>query len=312
MSLPHPGPDSPDARKQPGEALPTATVRKRRWAFSVVWVVPLVASLVAAYLVLGRFQEYGPMITIRFKDAGGVTVEQTNLEYRGVRIGQVKGIQLSADHQYVLAKVRLRRSAATIARDGSEFWIVRLRSGIESIADVGAAVGTVFSGPYIEILPGTGPPRTEFVGLDKPPAVQERGALHIVLHAGQVGSLRPGTPVLYRGVEVGAVQESQLNHAASAVDIRVTISPQYARLVRSNSRFSDVSGAKVHFGLLKGLQLDVQSLRSLIVGGIAFTTPENPQARPAKDGAEFQLNNGAAKDSSNDHRTHLLRRTSRS
>jgi paraquat-inducible protein B len=295
MSATPPSPkETPDQADESRKGLPTARVRKRRWAFPVIWVIPFVAALVAAYLLYGRFQERGPLITIWFRDASGVSVQQTNIEYRGVPVGQVKGLTLSADRQHALVKVRLRRSAATMARAGSQFWIVRLQGGIENLANFGAAVGTVFSGPYIAIRPGTGPPRTEFLGLEQAPPVQERGALHVVLRTARVGSLRPGTPVLYRGVEVGDVLDFRLNPGASAVDIDVTIRPQYARLVRSNSRFWNVSGANAHFGLFKGLQINVQSLRSLISGGIAFSTPANLKASPARDGMVFHLNGGAA------------------
>ncbi|HYP68354.1 MAG TPA: MlaD family protein [Thiobacillaceae bacterium] len=278
----------------------------------MIWVIPFVAALVAGYLLFGRFEEHGPLISISFKDASGVSVQQTNIEYRGVPIGQVKGLTLSEDRQHALVKVRLRRSAATMARAGSEFWIVRLQGGIENLANFGAAVGTVFSGPYIAILPGTGPPSTEFIGLDSPPTVQERGALHVVLRAAHVGSLRSGTPVLYRGVEVGDVQGFRLSPGTSAVDIDVTIRPQYARLVRSNSRFWNVSGANAHFGLFKGLQIDIQSLRSLLTGGIAFSTPKDEKASPARDGMVFPLNGVAVKGTSHDHRIHLFPRSNRS
>ena len=64
-----------------------------------------------------------------------------------------------------MVQARLRRSAASIARDGSVFWIVRPEVGPASIS----GLRTVFAGPYIQALPGTGPPKTEFVGLDRPP-----------------------------------------------------------------------------------------------------------------------------------------------
>lgn len=296
------GKESPDQVDELREGLPTARVRTRRKVFRVIWIIPFVAALLAAYLMYGRFQERGPLITIWFKDASGVSVQQTNIEYRGVPVGQVKGLTLSEDRQHALVKVRLRRSAATMARAGSQFWIVRLQGGIENLANFGAAVGTVFSGPYIAIRPGTGPPRTEFLGLDQPPPVQERGALRLVLRAARIGSLRPGTPVLYRGVEVGGVQDFRLK--PGAVDIDVTVKPQYAKLVRTNSRFWNVSGANAHFGLFKGLQINIQSLRSLISGGIAFSTPANPKASLARDGMVFQLNDGSAKGTPDDHRIH--------
>ena len=180
----------------------------------------------------------------------------------------------------------MSRAAADLAREGSEFWIVRIQNG--GLANFGAAVGTVFSGPYIQILPGRGAPKREFVGLDEPPVVPERGALHIVLRAGNIDSIGPGTPVVYRGVQVGAVQDIRVDSAA--VEIHVLIRPQFARLVRSNSRFWNVGGISARFGLFKGLQIDVPELKTLVVGGIAFSTPEGLQAKPARDGMKFELN----------------------
>ena len=296
----------PEACVSPVEsapALPEASVAMRKWHDVAIWSVPALAALVAAYLALGSFREYGPLITLRFRDGTGIRIEQTEIEYRGVPVGTVKDMELSADHQFVLVKVRLRRSAAAIARQGSEFWIVRLQTGLANTASVGAAVGTVFSGPYIDVLPGTGPPATEFVGLDKPPAVKEKGALRIVLRADRVHSVRPGMPLLYRGVQVGAVQDFQLDPAATGVTIQAEIEPEYARLVRSNSLFRNVSGASVRFGLLRGLDIEVQSLGSLIAGAIAFSTPNDPRAKPASDGMEFRLLPAGRAQGYDEHRT---------
>jgi paraquat-inducible protein B len=304
--------NAPDKLRQTSPAqhgktggLPVATTRKRKWTLSAIWVVPIVAALVAGYLVLGHLQDYGPMITIRFKDASGVRTEQTDIQYRGMSIGQVNDIQLSTDRQYVLVRARLQRTAAGIARQGSEFWIVRLQNG--SLANLGAAVGTVFSGPYIKVLPGSGPPVKEFVGLEQPPVVQERGALHIVLHASNVGSIRPGTPVMYRGVEVGAVQDFQFNSAATAVDIHATVRPQYAHLVHTNSHFRNVSGIRAHLGLFKGLRISVESLRTLVSGGIEFSSPKGPHVKPARNGMGFSLNAGLAGHNSDVHHIHPFR-----
>lgn len=277
------------AQPETAEPLPKAVIRKRQWSISAIWVVPLIAVIVAGYLVAKQFEDYGPLITIQFEDGSGIRAEQTDVEYRGVSIGQVKGVELTSDHRHVLVKVRLQRSAETFARQGTQFWVVRLRSGIESLAHVGEAVGTVFSGPYIDLLPGSGPPRTHFIGLDTPPAVEQQGALHIVLHTRNVGSLRPGVPLLFRGVEVGAVQGFKLAPEANGVDIQVVVRPQYARLIRSDSRFWNVTGGHVRFDLIKGLQVDVQSLRSLLSGGIEFSSPSGPRSKPAVEGMKFQL-----------------------
>jgi paraquat-inducible protein B len=117
--------DPPEA----AEAVPDAHIRRRRWGFSVAWLVPLVAAIVADYLVYDRVRQAGPTITIAFADGDGVKVGQTEIRYRGVPIGEVREIDLSPDHSRVVVSARLRRSAAVIARDGSVFWIVRPQVG---------------------------------------------------------------------------------------------------------------------------------------------------------------------------------------
>lgn len=274
-----------DTRENPdtGEELPKAKIRRTRWNFSVVWVVPVVAAIVAAYLIYGRVQEFGPKITIKFKNGGGLKIGQTPINYRGVQIGEVTAIDLSDDQQDVLVKARLRRSAAPIAREGAVFWIVRPEAGLYNIA----ALGTVFTGPEIEVLPGTGKAQSGFVGLESSPVPLEGKGLKVVLVTGHVGSLRPGSPVYYRGVEVGTIQGVRLSTNAAAAEIHVFIKQRYAKLVRRGSKFWNVSGVDVNVGLFRGVDFNMESLRSLVLGGVSFATPNDLKDPPAKNETVF-------------------------
>ena len=274
------------------EELPKAKVKNRKWNLPVVWVVPVIAAVVAGYLVYDRVREYGPKITINFTDAGGLIPGQTQITYRGVAVGEVKELELSEDRQHARVKARLRRSAESIAREGTVFWIVRPEVGIGNIT----GLGTVITGPQIEVLPGAGKPKSEFTGLDRPPVAQERKGLKIVLLSGHLGSLKTGTPVFYRGIEVGAVQDSHLGADATTVNIRVFIRQRYANLVRKGTKFWDVSGIDMKIGLFRGLELNVESLRTMMAGGIAFATPDDPKDGPAKDGTTYTLHDKPRKD----------------
>lgn len=267
------------------DKFPQAKVRRSRWKLPIVWVVPIVAALIAGYLVYDHFRTMGPEITITFKDGSGLRVGRTVVRYRGVQIGEVTAIELSKDMQQVLVKVRLRESAASIAKTGSVFWIVRLGTEIDSISNI----GTVITGAYIEALPGNGDPESKFAGLENVYAAPRHEGLNIVLIANRPGFLRPNSPIYYRGVEVGTVQTTKLNANATAAEIHVVIKPRYAPLVRMGSKFWDTSGADVKFGLFKGFEINIESLRSLVSGGIAFSTP-SANAKPAKDGTTFRLN----------------------
>jgi paraquat-inducible protein B len=285
--------DNADAseKNDPFGALPNAVLRRRRWNFSFVWIVPVVAAMVAGYLVYDRFQEFGPTISIKFREGSGVKAGQTEIRYRGVTIGEVTSIELSEDQQYVIVRARLLQSAASIATEGSRFWIVRPELGIGSIS----SLSTVISGSFIQVAPGTGAAKSEFVGLDRPPRVLER-ALRIIVSAVNLGSVRPGSPVYYRGIEVGSVIDTVLSSDATAAHIHVFVNQRYARLVRVGSRFWAVGGVDLDFSLFRGVEINIQSLRSLITGGIAFATPEDSKSPPAKDGTIFLLHDKPQKE----------------
>jgi paraquat-inducible protein B len=275
---------APSRRGDPPQDLPSARVTRNRWSTALIWVIPLIAAIVAGYLIYGRFKEHGPEITIRFRDGSGIRVGQTPILYRGVQVGEVTGVGLSNDQRRVEIRARLLRSAGGIAREGSVFWIVRPEVGFGSIS----GLGTVITGPEIQALPGTGEERTEFNGLDTAPAALELRGLRVVLRTDRLGSLQRNSPVYYRGVEVGVVQEATLSPDATGVHVHVLIRQRYARLVRANSVFWNVSGVSFKGGIFKGVEFKLESLRSLAAGGINFATP-NDSARPVENGQLFPL-----------------------
>jgi paraquat-inducible protein B len=273
---------------------PTTTERSRvvpmqlkhRRYFSIVWLVPLVAAAVAGYLIYQRTAAAGPLITIHFQNGDGLKAGQSPVKFRGVTVGEVQGMTLSPDLQHVVVKARLAKSAAHLARQGAVFWIVRPEVGMRSIT----GLGTIISGPYIEVLPGAGAAAKVFEGAVVAPMKQEDGALRIVLLSSSTRSVRPGSPVYYRGIEVGVVQEQRLSNDGRDVESEVSFPKRYARLVRAGSRFWNASGVDVDFSLFKGAKVNVESMKSLVSGGVAFATPENTgELGPVQPGTTFRL-----------------------
>ena len=274
-------PDDPPIEEAP----PVARIRRRRrWTTYLVWLVPLAAAAVAGSLVWSHIHEWGPTITIMFRDATGLKIGQTEIRYRGVPVGEVTGLELSADRAYVVVTARLRHGDADIGRTGSVFWIVRPEVGIETVR----GLNTVITGPYIEVYPGSGAPKTDFIGLDEPSAALGLRGLHLILASAQLGSIRPRTVVTYRGTQVGSVIQTTLSRDATAVHVHVMIEQRYARLVRIGSRFWSAGGIDINLSLFKGVEINVDSLRSLIAGSIAFGTPTADSPIP-KEGTIFVL-----------------------
>ena len=266
------------------EALPRARVRRRR-LFRLVWVVPAIALAVAAYLIYERMRSLGPEIAIRFNDAAGLRVGQTPLIYRGVQIGEVTRVELSDDHKQALVRARLQRAARSIATEGATFWIVRPQIGLNQIT----GLSTVLSGPEIQVLPGKGETaQAEFRGMDNPPVGIDVAGPRFVLRAERPKGVRVNTPVNYRGVEVGTVQKIELAPNASSADIHIVVRSRYASLVREGSAFWNTSGVHASGGIFKGIELELESLRTLYTGAIEFATPSEKAPR-VKPGTVFFL-----------------------
>jgi paraquat-inducible protein B len=197
----------------------------------------------------------------------------------------VTELNLSRDQQYAVVKVKLRRRAEGIAREGSTFWVVRPRLDAGSIT----GLGTIISGPHITVSPGNGKPANKFTGAENSPTTVDPRGLKVVLLSPEGGSLRAGVPIYYRGVEVGAVQQTLLSTNARMVEIHAIVKERYAPLVRIESKFWNVTGLDVRFGLFRGAEINVESLKSLVIGGIAFATPDDFSNRPVANGAIFRL-----------------------
>ena len=131
----------------------------------------------------------------------------------------------------------------------------------------------------------------EFIGLAQPPFEKPGSTgLAIEIVADQLGSVKAGDKVYYREVAVGRVTGYELTGAADKVIIHVDIEQHYAHLVRKDSVFWNASGIDIHAGLFSGAQINIESLQSLLAGGIAFYTPEHESSgQPAGQGETFKL-----------------------
>jgi paraquat-inducible protein B len=282
--------DAPDHRPEPAP-LPEAHVQTRR-SFHVIWLIPIVAAVIAAYLGYRAISERGPTIEISFATADGLTEGQTKIRHKAVDLGTVTRIRLAKDMSHVIVTADMHAEAERILTDNTQFWVVRPRFEPGNIT----GLETLVSGAYLEMDPGQpgGRPRTKFDGLAQPPAVRsDEPGRNFVLQTGQLGSLGSGAPVFYRDIVVGEVlgyrlpPVDQLPTAGVRVDIFVR--KPFDELIHTNTRFWNASGVSVKLGA-DGVRLELQSLRALFSGGVAFETPLAPRGGPVSEaGAVFPL-----------------------
>jgi len=269
--------------------LPKAVARKKR-GISIVWFTPIIALILAGTLFYRSEKAKGPEVAVTFQDARGLTAGKTRVEYHGIPAGIVESIIVAPDLKSVVVHIRLSPQAEIAAREGAQYWVARPQASLGHVSNL----GTIFSGVYIEVMPGTGKPLYKFVGLASEPVDYARTpGLDIVLEADKVGSIKEGAPVYYREVRVGTVGPHALSSDARKIHIMVHIDSKYAPLVRKNTEFWDASGMSVSIGLT-GVHVSTESLAAMLGGGIAFATPNKPGAG-VSDGAQFPLHSKGEK-----------------
>lgn len=271
-----PGPDE----------IPDVEVQTRR-RISVVWVIPIVAALIGAWLAYVTISEKGPTITITFETAEGLEAGKTKLKYKDVEMGTVESVAVSDDLSAVIVTASLNKRAEPHLTESTRFWVVRPRLGMRGVS----GLGTLVSGAFIEIDPGKGgQSRRSFKGLEDPPVVKANTpGRAFVLVADHLGSYDRGSPVYYRGIEVGEVLGHELAQDKRNIFVRIFIHAPHHRLVRPSSRFWNVSGIRVSLDA-NGMSIQTQSIHSLLLGGIAFETPGGVAAgEPSKEGSRFAL-----------------------
>lgn len=265
---------------------PRAVVRhRRRW--SSVWVVPVIALVVACALVWKHYADKGPLAFVRFETADSIEAGKTEIRCLSVRVGVVEDIELAEDLRSVVASVRIDPHSEHLLRRDSRFWVVRPRVSTSAIS----GLSTLITGAYIELEPGEEPGLSNhFDGLEEPPVTSANvPGLRLTLVADDAGSLTAGSPIYYRGFGVGRVERRTLDLKSRKIRFDVFIEEDYASLVRNGTCFWNTSGIDVTAGA-DGFKLSTPSFQAMVTGGASFWVPKGGTGgAPAVDGAVYTL-----------------------
>ncbi|ACD96948.1 PqiB family protein [Trichlorobacter lovleyi] len=276
----------------PGSAqtadIPEAIVDRRRHRSSqLIWLIPVVALIIGLSLGIKAYLEKGPTITISFKSGEGIEEGKTKIKYKDVQIGLVRDVSISSDRSSVVVTAEIERDAAEFMKADTRFWVVRARITGSSIT----GLGTLTGGTYIGMDVGSSQEdKTAFTGLETPPVVtMDVPGRQFVLHADDLGSLNVGSPIFYRHLQVGEVVSNELDQDGETILLRIFVRAPYDKYVRQNTRFWHASG--IDFSLdANGVKINTESLLSVMMGGIAFQTPEDfEEYQQAEQNRHFTL-----------------------
>jgi paraquat-inducible protein B len=233
-------------------------------------------------------------LTIHMEETYGLK-EGAPIKYKGITVGEVEKLSFSKNLQIITAKVSVTSNVVSLFRAQTRIWVAQAEVSFSKVKNL----ETLLFGSFLTFLPGEGAPTRTFMALKSPPhtEIANKTGLGIILETTHLGSLNTGSPVYYRQVKVGRVTGSQLSPSFKKVYVFVSIDAPYIAIIRSNTKFWNVSGARIEGGIFSGITVSTESMESIMKGGIALATPGNEQTgKFATPGQHFSLYDKAEKE----------------
>jgi paraquat-inducible protein B len=259
------------AQKPPTEK--TETVKylaetEKKHGLSPIWFLPIIAGLLGLWIVIQNIAHSSESIIIHFDTADAIIVDKTKLRYKGVIIGTVKKVELDVEGG-VNITAKIESHATFMLRKQTKFWLVSPKASLTNIS----GLDTIFSGSYINVLPGDGAVENEFIAAQDQPILVPDNALRISMKKDDAGAIDDGTPIFYKKIKVGEVSRVRLDESGEFVDISAFINKQYKHLVKEETKFWNISGLSANISAA-GVDIKLESLTALIAGGITFSSPK--------------------------------------
>ncbi|WP_439243587.1 MlaD family protein [Lonepinella sp. BR2474] len=228
----------------------------------------------------------GQVITLTAEDATNLS-KGMSLRYMGLTVGEIDSIQLDKNNNKIIAKALMNPNyMGIVAKTGSVFKVISPEISASGVENLDSLLQ-----PYIDIEVGSGAVKKQFVLYDKntPQNNKFLKGVPFILETTDASNVTQGSPVMYRGVDVGKIRHLELNSLGDRVLIHIIIDPKYAHLVRTNSQFWLSSGYTAGLGW-SGIEVNTGTVQQLLKGGISFSTPSGTVVQPqAKANQRFLL-----------------------
>ncbi|MGE4560879.1 MAG: MlaD family protein, partial [Desulfobulbus sp.] len=261
-------------------------IRKRR-SFSPIWILPLVALCIGGWLLYTGIRDAGIDITVHFEDATGINPGKTKVIVRGIPVGTVKKLNIDPRMRGVSLVITMDSQIRSALVEDTTFWVVKPEVSAGKIS----GLDTLFGGSYIGMRQGESTTYADhFQGLAEQPSIDtSTPGLHIVLETDTLYSLQRGSNIYTKNLQIGYIEDYTLQENGK-IRLRAFIEARFAHLIHTGTRFWNASGLNLIGDVQSGLTVNVESLASLIYGGLSCETPPALlQSPPAENSTVFPL-----------------------
>ena len=184
--------------------IPEITESSKFNLITSIWIVPIIALIIAGWLAYQHFSQRGPEIKIVFPQNEGLVAGQSVVKYKNVPVGKVTDIYVEEGTDGVVVVVRMNtKEAESYLSEHARFWIVKPEVGLSGVS----GLDTLLSGTYINVYSKAGGKHltNKFIGLTQAYRDDLQGEyFHLSSPNGE--GVAVGTPVYFKNIKVGQVE----------------------------------------------------------------------------------------------------------
>ncbi len=246
----------------------------------VVWFVPFVALIVGGWMIYQYYSKIGPMITITFKNSGGLSPKQSVVKFRDVKVGKVERVEILKEEEGVKVYARINKDVKPFLNEHAKFWIVKPEINLGKVRGLDA----LMNGSYIQLSSHLGGvEKFEFKGYKESPLSfnEEKGKTYKLI-ADKSYNLNAGTPVYYKQMQVGQVKRVNISKDAKKVEIYVFVKDEYSKYININTKFWNLRNFTINL-TDSGLNIESGSISQLLMGGVEFDTKDFQNSKKTSD-----------------------------
>ncbi len=232
-----------------------------------IWIVPIIAMVIASWLAFQYYSKLGPKIEITFQSNEGLKAGKSQVRFRDVPIGKIEKVMLAENGRGVKVIARIDKGVAGYLNDKAMFWIVKPEVGIGGVS----GLDTILTGTYIEMIGQKNKMnKKKFLGLNQRYRLLGDGDYYH-LNASSSYNLSEGTPVFFKSMKAGYVEYVTIGLNGQSVDVIIYIEKTYIPYIQTDSKFWVQSSVDINY--LNGhLNFNVAPLSHIVRGGIEFSS----------------------------------------
>jgi len=249
------------------ESIPEIEESSKFKFITSIWIVPIIAIVIALWLAFQYYSELGPKIEINFEKSEGLKAGQSQIKFRDVLIGKVEKVMLNDGGEGVKVIARIHKEATIYLNDHAQFWIVKPEVGIGGVS----GLDTILTGTYIKMMSQKKKmKKRKFIGLEQPYRLLDKGDYYH-LNASSSHNLKKGTPVFFKDMKAGYVAYVNIALDGKSVDVIIFIDKSYTHYIHADSKFWVQSSLSIDY--LNGqLNFNMAPLSNIVRGGIEFSS----------------------------------------